>query len=91
MWGQKCHEKSRVKKDVGICRFFLEDMGRVGCWFQIYSSYVHLEVKKKNEEMMEVWIYSISMWVEMMQFFHFFFTKTGCFNQLGKGNWVCVC
>ena len=28
------------------------------------------------------------MWVEMMQFFLYFFSQTGCFNQLGKGNWV---
>ena len=65
--------KNSCQKDLGICRFFLlEDMGRVGCWFQINSSYVHLE---KNEEMMEVWIYSISMWRD--DEILIFFSQTG--------------
>lgn len=91
MWGPKCREKSRVKKTWGFAVFFL--VGRHGeSWVLVSKIYSwNMFTLRKNEEMMEVWIYSISMWVEMMQIFSHFFSQTGCFNQLGKGNWVCVC
>lgn len=70
------------KRPGGFAVFFLlEDMGRVGCWFQRYI--VLMFTLRKKEEMMEVCYVGRDD-----AFFFIFFSQTGCFNQLGKGNWV---